>query len=43
MNIPIVIIVYNRPHYTTQLINKLNKFKLSKVYIISDGPKKNNK
>ena len=43
MNTSVAIVLYNRPHNTNKLINKLNKFKLNKVYIISDGPKKNYK
>ncbi len=43
MNTSIAIVMYNRPYNINKLINKLNKFKLNKVYIISDGPKKNNK
>lgn len=43
MNTPVAIIIYNRPDYTIKLINKINKFKIKKIYIIADGPKKNNK
>ena len=43
MDIPLVLIVYNRYKNTLQLINTLKKFKLKKIYIISDGPKKNQK
>ena len=42
MNIPVAIIIYNRYLYLEKLITKLNDFKISKVYIIADGPKKNN-
>lgn len=43
MDIPLVLIIYNRYKYTLELINTLKKFKLKKIYIISDGPKKNQK
>jgi len=43
MDIPLVLIIYNRYKYTFELINTLKKFKLKKIYIISDGPKKNQK
>ena len=40
MNIPVAIIIYNRYLYLEKLITKLNNFKINKVYIIADGPKK---
>ena len=43
MNIPVAIIIYNRYLYLEKLITKLNNFKINKVYIIADGPKKNKK
>ena len=41
MNIPIVLIIYNRPNYTYRLLKCINRFKFNKLYIISDGPKNN--
>ena len=41
MNIPIVLIIYNRPNYTYRLLKCINRFKFNKLYIISDGPKDN--
>jgi len=43
INIPIVLIVYNRPHHTSKLLTCLKKFNFNKVFVISDGPKTNNK
>jgi len=40
-NIPIVIIVYNRPFQTKKLLKKLEDVKPKNLIIISDGPKKN--
>ena len=41
MNIPIVLIIYNRPNYTYRLLKCINRFRFNKLYIISDGPKDN--
>tara|TARA_B100001057_G_scaffold193971_1_gene194805 strand:+ start:12940 stop:13854 length:915 start_codon:yes stop_codon:yes gene_type:complete len=38
-SVVVVIIIYNRPNYLKKLLKKLNKFELSRIYIISDGPK----
>ena len=38
---PIVIIIYNRPNHTKKLLLEINKHKVDKIYIVSDGPKKN--
>jgi len=40
-NVPIVIIVYNRPTQTKKLLKKLEVIKPKNLIIISDGPKKN--
>ena len=40
-NIPIVIIVYNRPTQTKRLLKKLESIEPSNLIIISDGPKNN--
>lgn len=42
MNTAIVLIIYNRYFFLKKLITKLNKFNINKIYIIADGPKKNN-
>lgn len=39
---PIVLIIYNRPHFTEIVINRLTQIKISRIYVISDGPKDNN-
>jgi len=41
MNIPIVLIIYNRPTYTKKILLSINKLNINKVYIIADGPKNN--
>ena len=41
--IPILLLVYNRPKHTLALINKLRSIKPKKIYISSDGPKENQK
>ena len=41
MNIPIVLIIYNRPDYTYRLLKCFKRFRFNKLYIISDGPKDN--
>lgn len=38
---PVVIITYNRPNHTKKLLLEINKLKVDKIYIVSDGPKKN--
>ena len=38
--IPILLLVYNRPKHTSALINKLREIKPKSIYINSDGPKK---
>ena len=40
-NIPVVIIVYNRPFQTKKLLKKLEDIKPKNLIIMSDGPKKN--
>jgi|TARA_B100000780_G_scaffold119609_1_gene83836 hypothetical protein len=41
LNVPVVIIVYNRPTQTKKLLKKLENIKPNNLIIISDGPKKN--
>lgn len=36
---PIVIITYNRPYHIKKLLLEINKYKVDKIYIVSDGPK----
>lgn len=38
---PVVIITYNRPNHTKKLLLEINKHQIDKIYIVSDGPKKN--
>ncbi len=40
---PILILLFNRPKFTLDLINKIKRFKPKKLYIHCDGPRKNNK
>jgi len=41
LDIPIVIIFYNRPDKLKKLLNTLKKVKPTKIFFISDGPKNN--
>ena len=41
MNIPIVLIIYNRPIYAKKILLSINKLNINKVYVIADGPKNN--
>jgi hypothetical protein len=43
MNIPTLLLVFNRPHETQILIKRLSHFKPKKIYIFSDGPRDNYK
>ena len=38
---PILILLFNRPKFTLDLINKIKRFKPKKLYIHCDGPRKN--
>ena len=38
-NIPILMIVYNRPEFTRKVFSKIAKYSNSKLYIAGDGPK----
>ena len=40
-NVPIVIIVFNRPKNTRLLLDEIKKTQPEKLYVISDGPRKN--
>ena len=39
-NIPILLIIYNRPNNFKKLIKKLKVIKSKKIYIFADGPNK---
>ena len=39
---PILLLVFNRPDLTQELINSLEKIKPEILYIVADGPRKNN-
>ena len=39
-NIPILLIIYNRPNNFKKLIKKLKIIKSKKIYIFADGPNK---
>ena len=39
-NIPILLIIYNRPNNFKELIKKLKIIKSKKIYIFADGPNK---
>ncbi len=41
MNIPVLILAFNRPNETRYLLEKLSIIKPSKIYISQDGPRKN--
>ena len=41
-NIPILLLVFNRPKNIKKIIKVLEKIKPTKIYISSDGPRKNN-
>tara|TARA_B100000787_G_C16166517_1_gene284171 strand:- start:425 stop:1369 length:945 start_codon:yes stop_codon:yes gene_type:complete len=43
MNIPLLLLIYNRPSETKKLIEKLRRYKPSIIYVSSDGVKKNQK
>ena len=38
-NIPVLLLIYNRPEYTKKNIANLRKIKPKKIYIFCDGPK----
>lgn len=38
-NIPVLLLIYNRPEYTKKSIANLRKIKPKKIYIFCDGPK----
>ncbi len=40
MNIPLLLLIYNRPSETKKLIEKLRRYKPSIIYVSSDGVKK---
>lgn len=39
---PVVLIIFNRPDQTAKILDILGKVKPAKLYVISDGPRKNN-
>ncbi len=40
---PIVLLTFNRPHTTQRVFQEIKKIKPQKLFIASDGPRKNNK
>jgi hypothetical protein len=40
-NVPVLILAYNRPHYSNKLVCALRNIKPRKIYISCDGPKQN--
>ncbi len=38
-NIPVLLLIYNRPKYTKNIIDNLRKIKPKKIFIFCDGPK----
>ena len=40
-DIPILLIVFNRPLLIEKLVNKLKFIKPTKIYVVADGPRKN--
>lgn len=43
INVPILILTFNRPNHTSKLADILRKYKVSKIYVSSDGPRDGNK
>lgn len=41
MNTPILLLIFNRPHYTEETFSRIREVKPSKLYIAADGPRKN--
>ena len=41
MKTAVVVIIFNRPKKTKLLFSSIRKYKPSKLFIISDGPRKN--
>ena len=41
-NIPILFLVFNRPETTAKVFNKIRSIKPKKLYVVADGPRKNN-
>ena len=42
MKTPLLILIFNRPKETRQLLIYLQKIKPKKIYVFSDGPRNNN-
>ena len=40
-NIPVIVLLFNRPYETKKLFESLSKLKPQKLYINQDGPRKN--
>lgn len=40
-NAPVLILAYNRPHYSNKLVCALRNIRPRKIYILCDGPKQN--
>ena len=41
-NTPVLLLIFNRPENTLQVLNEIKKIKPSKLYISADGPRSNN-
>ncbi|MDD3084991.1 MAG: nucleotide-diphospho-sugar transferase [Candidatus ainarchaeum sp.] len=41
-NIPILFLVFNRPETTKRVLLEIRKIKPTKLYVVADGPRKNN-
>ena len=42
MDVPVLLICFNRPNYVAKMLNSLRKCKVSKLYVFKDGPRPNN-
>lgn len=42
MNIPVLLIAFNRPKYVSQLLQALKQHNVKKLYVFKDGPRPNN-
>ena len=40
--LPVLIMVFNRPELTKKVFEQIKKYKPTRLYIASDGPRKNN-
>lgn len=42
VEVPVLVIVFNRPRLTRKLMQRLKKFKIKKLYVFADGPREGN-